>query len=245
MYLLSPKSTVVLLALYKLTLAELRTESRVYKHACTSKGPSYSDYEHFQFRDSDLLDPEAFTVTERLGSGKFSEVMEALDTQYRGHQRYVVLKVLKPTSPAKVKREVRILQILGGGMNVINLEGVCRDDDSGTTTLVLEHLGKGLQWLAHDIPQQQQQQQQHRSGRKKSTFKLSMLQIQLFMYKLLVALDYSHSCGVMHRDVKPRNVVIHKQSQQLRLIDWGLGDFYVPGKHLVQVYICLHQSGNA
>eukprot|EP00953_Heterococcus_sp_UTEX-ZZ885_P015528 8738-Heterococcus_DN1.PRE.1 len=121
-------------------------------------------------------------------------------------------------------------------MNVINLEGVCRDDDSGTTTLVLEHLGKGLQWLAHDIPpqQQQQQQQQHRSSRKKSTFKLSMLQIQLFMYKLLVALDYSHSCGVMHRDVKPRNVVIHKQSQQLRLIDWGLGDFYVPGKRYVR-----------
>ena len=30
----------------------------------------------------------------------------------------------------------------------------------------------------------------------------------------------------MHRDVKPLNIVINHEARDLRLIDWGLADFY-------------------
>merc|ERR1711924_523980 len=43
-------------------------------------------------------------------------------------------------------------------------------------------------------------------------------------------LDYSHSMGIMHRDVKPLNVVIDHGRRKLRLIDWGLAEFYHPHK---------------
>lgn len=33
----------------------------------------------------------------------------------------------------------------------------------------------------------------------------------------------------MHRDVKPHNVMIDPDRRQLRLIDWGLAEFYHPG----------------
>jgi casein kinase II subunit alpha len=52
--------------------------------------------------------------------------------------------------------------------------------------------------------------------------------IRLYLFKLLKALDYSHSHGIMHRDVKPLNIVINHAAKQLRLIDWGLADFYKP-----------------
>ncbi len=51
---------------------------------------------------------------------------------------------------------------------------------------------------------------------------------RLYLYKLLMALDYCHSQGIMHRDVKPLNIVINNESKQLRLIDWGLADYYKP-----------------
>uniref|UniRef100_A0A803KY72 Casein kinase II subunit alpha n=1 Tax=Chenopodium quinoa TaxID=63459 RepID=A0A803KY72_CHEQI len=44
------------------------------------------------------------------------------------------------------------------------------------------------------------------------------------------ALDFSHSQGIMHRDVKPHNVMIDHELRKLRLIDWGLAEFYHPGK---------------
>ena len=54
--------------------------------------------------------------------------------------------------------------------------------------------------------------------------------IDLFFRKrpLFQALDYCHSQGIMHRDVKPHNVMIDHENKKLRLIDWGLAEFYHP-----------------
>jgi casein kinase II subunit alpha len=34
----------------------------------------------------------------------------------------------------------------------------------------------------------------------------------------------------MHRDVKPLNIVINNDAKELRLIDWGLADYFFPDK---------------
>jgi casein kinase 2 alpha subunit len=36
--------------------------------------------------------------------------------------------------------------------------------------------------------------------------------------------------GIMHRDVKPHNVMIDHENRKLRLIDWGLAEFYHSGQ---------------
>jgi casein kinase II subunit alpha len=54
--------------------------------------------------------------------------------------------------------------------------------------------------------------------------------VRIYIYKILEALEFSHSHGIMHRDVKPLNIVINNDKKELRLIDWGLADFYFPDK---------------
>lgn len=56
------------------------------------------------------------------------------------------------------------------------------------------------------------------------------LEARYYMYQLLVALDFAHSNGIMHRDVKPQNIMYDSKAKKLRLIDWGLAEFYMPGQ---------------
>ena len=81
-------------------------------------------------------------------------------------------------------------------------------------SLVLEQAGVDAQWLCHS------------TGRENSF--LTDDEIRYYLYHLLVALDQLHSQGIMHRDVKPRNVLIDKTDMSLMLIDLGLADFYLP-----------------
>lgn len=54
------------------------------------------------------------------------------------------------------------------------------------------------------------------------------MDIRYYIYELLKALKFCHSKGIMHRDVKPHNVMIDHKTKKLRLIDWGLAEFYHP-----------------
>lgn len=62
--------------------------------------------------------------------------------------------------------------------------------------------------------------------------------IRYYIFELLKALEYCHSNGIMHRDVKPHNVMIDHEKRQLRLIDWGLAEFYHPGREYNVRYAC-------
>lgn len=44
-----------------------------------------------------------------------------------------------------------------------------------------------------------------------------------YMYQILTALQYSHSMGIIHRDVKPGNIIVDLDNRKVKLIDWGLG----------------------
>ena len=41
---------------------------------------------------------------------------------------------------------------------------------------------------------------------------------------------FSHSNGIMHRDVKPGNIMFDPDNKVLKLVDWGLAEFYHPGE---------------
>ena len=58
----------------------------------------------------------------------------------------------------------------------------------------------------------------------------SIHEIKHIIRQLLHAIDIVHQNGLVHRDIKPGNVIIEKRNSNVRLIDFGLAEFYFPGK---------------
>merc|ERR1712136_274357 len=118
--------------------------------------------------------------------------------------------ILKPVKKKKIKREIRILQNLCGGPNIVKLLDVVRDPQSKTPSLIFEFINN--------------------TDFKRLYPTLTDHDIRYYIFEILKALDYCHSQGVMPRDVKPHNVMIDHEARKLRLIDWGLAEFYHPGQ---------------
>lgn len=74
-----------------------------------------------------LTDTRACT---RVGRGKYSEVFEGINV---ANYQKCVIKVLKPVKKKKIKREIKILQNLSGGPNIVALLDVVRDSQVNPT----------------------------------------------------------------------------------------------------------------
>ena len=46
------------------------------------------------------------------------------------------------------------------------------------------------------------------------------------MYCIFRALDYCKSKGIMHRDLKKENIIVNPYTKELRIIDWGLAEYF-------------------
>uniref|UniRef100_A0A8B9QNA9 non-specific serine/threonine protein kinase n=1 Tax=Apteryx owenii TaxID=8824 RepID=A0A8B9QNA9_APTOW len=78
-----------------------------------------------------------YQLVRKLGRGKYSEVFEAINIT---NNERVVVKILKPVKKKKIKREVKILENLRGGTNIINLIDTVKDPVSKTPALVFEYI---------------------------------------------------------------------------------------------------------
>lgn len=130
--------------------------------------------------------------TDAPGRGKYSEVFEGINV---ANYQKCVIKVLKPVKKKKIKREIKILQNLSGGPNIVALLDVVRDSQSKTPSLIFENVNNTdfrtlyPRFVDYDV--------------------------RYYIFELLKALDFCHSKGIMHRDVKPHNVMIDHEKRKV------------------------------
>ncbi|TKX27284.1 casein kinase II subunit alpha [Elsinoe australis] len=177
--------------------------ARVYADINQNMPRSYWDYDSVNISWGVL---ENYEVVRKIGRGKYSEVFEGINVV---NYQKCVIKVLKPVKKKKIKREIKILQNLSGGPNIVALLDVVRDSQSKTPSLIFECVNN--------------------TDFRSLYPKFVDYDVRYYIYELLKALDFCHSKGIMHRDVKPHNVMIDHEKRKLRLIDWGLAEFYHAG----------------
>ncbi|CAD2091226.1 casein kinase 2, alpha subunit, putative [Plasmodium vinckei] len=177
---------------------------KFYADANIHKPKEYYDYDNLELQWNK---PNRYEILKKVGRGKYSEVFNGYDTEYN---RLCAIKVLKPVKKKKIKREIKILQNLHGGPNIIKLLDIVKDPVTKTPSLIFEYINN--------------------IDFKTLYPKFTDKDIRYYIYQILKALDYCHSQGIMHRDVKPHNIMIDHENKQIRLIDWGLAEFYHPGQ---------------
>ncbi len=143
---------------------------------------SNSTVECGNIRENDtIVDPNDLEIVKYIDQGRFSTVFEVFSTS---KNKSYVLKVLKVWDLERLAKEVRILQKLAGAPNIVRLTGQRNSPETWITSLLFDSTGSDA------VPLNQ------------VWGELNSTEIKMYMYKLLIALNESHSRGIMHRDIK-------------------------------------------
>jgi len=125
-------------------------------------------------------------------------------------KRYVAIKKIRLRDSqvglsSDAIREIKLLQELNhpNVMKVLEIFG-----SSGNINLVLEYMESDLEHII-----------------KSNDIVLSVADIKQYMRMLLLAVEHCHNNWVLHRDIKPGNLLIGSDGE-MKLADFGLAKFY-------------------
>ncbi|UNI18861.1 [Pyruvate dehydrogenase (acetyl-transferring)] kinase [Purpureocillium takamizusanense] len=142
-----------------------------------------------------------------VGSGTYGKVFKGLNVYTKG---LVALKRIRMEGerdgfPVTAVREIKLLQSLRH-TNIVNLQEVMVEKND--CFMVFEYLSHDLTGLLNH-----------------PTFKLDPAQRKHLAMQLFEGLDYLHTRGVLHRDIKAANILVSNEGV-LKLADFGLARFY-------------------
>ncbi|CAF1013173.1 unnamed protein product, partial [Didymodactylos carnosus] len=145
---------------------------------------------------------ESYQKLEKLGEGTYATVYKGRSHLLSG---YIALKEIRleqeEGAPCTALREVSLLKGLKHA-NIVTLHDIIFDQT--TLTLVFEYVDKDLKQYMDDCGNI-----------------MNIKNVRLFLYQLLRGLEYCHSRKILHRDLKPQNLLINERGE-LKLADFGL-----------------------
>ena len=155
--------------------------------------------------------PTKFDIIDPVGSGAYGVVVAAKDTTNDDEAtNLVAIKKIEKAFEHKVftlrtLRELKIMRLLNHE-NVLSIKSILQPrslQDFNELYVVSDLMETDLAQII------------------KSNQVLSDEHIQFFLYQILRGLKYVHSCGVLHRDLKPRNLLVNSNCD-LKICDFGL-----------------------
>lgn len=184
----------------------------------SSGGTVYVDDPMSVNHTPEVTKPKKYVKRAKIGSGTYGSVYSA-EVEGSDPPEFVALKKIKDLNgeegfPATTLREIATLKTLDHP-NIVLLKDIVtsfRNDALHSVTLVMELQQYDLAMVIT-----------------KMGSALTDDTTREFARQLLSAADYIHSHHIIHRDIKPQNILVNSEMTVLKLADFGLArNFSVP-----------------
>ena len=152
-----------------------------------------------------------FQAVERLGKGTYGTVYKA---RKKGCDKFFAIKKIKNELdnegiPSTALREIDILKKMKNP-NVVNVEGIAFNK---------KHIELCLEYCKYDL-------KKLIDSKKHDSSFYNVKFVKNMMYQLLKGVEHLHSHKILHRDLKPQNILVDDNGWILKLADFGLSRVY-------------------
>ncbi|XP_077088126.1 serine/threonine-protein kinase STK11 isoform X1 [Siphateles boraxobius] len=151
-----------------------------------------------------------YLMGDLLGEGSYGKVKEMLDSETLCRRAVKILKKKKlrriPNGEANVKKEIQLLRRLQH-KNVIQLVDVLYNEEKQKMYMVMEYCVCGMQEMLDSVPEK----------------RFPVFQAHGYFCQLLDGLEYLHSQGIVHKDIKPGNLLLTTDGA-LKISDLGVAE---------------------
>ncbi|XP_069784291.1 serine/threonine-protein kinase STK11 isoform X2 [Narcine bancroftii] len=155
-----------------------------------------------------------YLMGDLLGEGSYGKVKEMLDSETLCRRAVKILKKKKlrriPNGEANVKKEIQLLRRLRH-KNVIQLVDVLYNDEKQKMYMVMEYCVCGMQEMLDSV----------------SDKKFPVFQAHGYFCQLIDGLEYLHSQGIVHKDIKPGNLLLTTDGT-MKISDLGVAEALHP-----------------
>ena len=172
---------------------------------------------------------ERYEKIEKIGEGTYGKVYKARDKQTN---QLVALKKTRLDMeeegvPSTALREISLLQMLSESKYIVRLLSVEHVEENGKPILYLV-----FEFCDVDL-------KKHMDANGRST-PMDPMNIKRYMYQLCLGVAHCHMHGVMHRDLKPQNLLVDVKENLIKVADLGLGRaFSIPVKSYTHEIVTL------
>uniref|UniRef100_A0A7S0YK75 cyclin-dependent kinase n=1 Tax=Polytomella parva TaxID=51329 RepID=A0A7S0YK75_9CHLO len=148
---------------------------------------------------------DKYEKLERIGEGTYGVVYKTRDrlTQEVFALKKIRLEKEEEGVPSTALREIALLKELDH-INVVKLYDVIHGEKR--LYLIFEFLDMDLKKQMSTTP----------------NFSSNQKMLKLYLWQILSGVAYCHSRRILHRDLKPQNLLIDKENYTLKLADFGL-----------------------